>query len=139
MLEMEELWLQTRIRSKAEIRLISELKRAREGLNRNLRMAELQLAHYRAKVQAPELHVPTKLTLAFRDLNFGLAKRITYSRVEIQKFWAGTWRKWRHKKIFRIPPHKVIMYLLRDVQLFLLFAAALLRAKVESPENTAEL
>ena len=139
MLEMEELWLQTRIRSKAEIRLIFELKRAREEINCNLRMAELQLAYYRTKIHVPELHVPTKLTLAFRDLNFGLAKRITYSRAEIQKFWAGTWRKWRHKKIFHIPPHKVIMYLLRDVQLFLLFAAALLRAQVESPENTAEL
>ena len=102
-------------------------------------MAELQLAYYRTKIHVPELHVPTKLALAFRDLNFGLAKRITYSRADIQKFWAGTWRKWRRKKIFHIPPHKVIVHLLRDVQLFLLFAAALLRAQVESPENTAEL
>jgi radical SAM superfamily enzyme YgiQ (UPF0313 family) len=139
LLEMEELWLQTRIRSKAELRLISELKRAREDLNRNLRMAELQLAHYRAKVQAPELLVPSKLTLAFRDLNFGLAKRITYSRSDIQRFWAGTLRKWRRKRIFHIPPHKVIMHVLRDVQLFLLFAVALLHAKAELPENTAGL
>ena len=84
-LEMEELWLQTRNRSKAELRLISELKRAREEVNRNLRTAELQLAHYRAKVHVPELHVPSRLALAFRDLNFGLAKRITYSRADIQK------------------------------------------------------
>jgi radical SAM superfamily enzyme YgiQ (UPF0313 family) len=139
MLEMEELWLQTRIRSKAEIRLMFELKRAREEVNCNLRLAELQLAYYRTKIHVPELHVPTKLALAFRDLNFGLAKRITYSRADIQKFWAGTWRKWRRKKIFHIPPHKVITHLLRDVQLFLLFAAALLRTQVESPENTAEL
>jgi radical SAM superfamily enzyme YgiQ (UPF0313 family) len=137
LLEMEELWLQTRIRSKAEVRLISELKRAREGVNRNLRTAELQLAHYRAKVHVPELHVPSKLSLAFRDLNFGLAKRITYSRADIRMFWAGTWRKWRRKKLFQIPPHKIIMHFLRDAQLFLLFAAALLRAQAESRENTA--
>lgn len=139
MLEMEELWLQTRIRSKAEIRLIFELKRAREEVNCNLRMAELQLAYYRTKIHVPELHVPTKLTLAFRAFNLGLAKRITYSRVDTHKFWAGTWRKWRRKKIFHIPPHKVIMHLLRDVQLFLLFAAALLRAQAESPESTSGL
>jgi radical SAM superfamily enzyme YgiQ (UPF0313 family) len=137
LLEMEELWLQTRIRSKAEVRLISELKRAREGVNRNLRTAELQLAHYRAKVHVPELHVPSKLALAFRDLNFGLAKRITYSRADIQAFWAGTWKKWRRRKIFHIPPHKIIMHFLREAQLIVLFAAALLRAQAESRENTA--
>ena len=132
-LEMEELWLQTRIRSKAELRLISELKCAREEVNRNLRTAELQLAHYRARAHVPELHVPSKLALAFRDLNFGLAKRITYSRADIRKFWAGTWRKWRRKKVFHIPPHKVIVHLLRDAQLIFLFAMALLRAPTESP------
>jgi hypothetical protein len=136
-LEMEELWLQTRIRSKAELRLLYELKRAREEVHRNLRTAELQLAHCRAKVHAPELHVPSKLALAFRDLNFGLAKRITYSRADIQRFWVGTWRKWRRKKLFHIPPHKIILHFLRDAQLMLLFAVALLRAQSESRENTA--
>jgi radical SAM superfamily enzyme YgiQ (UPF0313 family) len=139
LLEMEELWLQTRLRSKAEVRLVSELKRAREEVNRNLRTAELQLAHYRAKVHVPELHVPSKLALAFRDLNFGLAKRITYSRADIQRFWAGTWRKWHRKKIFHIPPHKIIMHFLREAQLIVLFAAALLGALAESRENTARL
>jgi hypothetical protein len=135
-LEMEELWLQTRIRSKAELRLVSELKRARAEVHRNLRTAEVQLAHYRAKVHVPELHVPSKLALAFRDLNFSLAKRITYSRADIQGFWAGTWRNWRRKKIFLIPPHKIITNFLRDVQLFMLFATALLRSQAKSKENT---
>jgi radical SAM superfamily enzyme YgiQ (UPF0313 family) len=132
-LEMEELWLQTRIRSKAELRLISELKQAREEVHRNLRTAELQLAHYRAKVHVPELPVPSKLALAFRDLNFDLAKRITYTRADIRKFWVGTRKKWRRRKILHIPPHKVIVHLLRDAQLILLFALELLRAPTESP------
>jgi radical SAM superfamily enzyme YgiQ (UPF0313 family) len=133
-LEMEELWLQTRIRSKAELRLISELKRTREETNRNLRIAELQLAHYQAKV-----HVPSKLTLAFRDLNFSLAKRITYSRADIQRFWAGTWNKLRRKKIFLIPPHKIITHILRETQLISLFVIALVRAQEESRENPVRL
>jgi radical SAM superfamily enzyme YgiQ (UPF0313 family) len=131
-LEMEELWLQTRIRSKAELRLISELKRAREEVNHNLRTAELQLAHYRAKVHVPELHVPSRMALAFRGLNLDLAQRITYSRADIRQFWVGTWRKWRRKRVFLIPPYKVIVHLLRDARLILLFAVALLRAPTES-------
>jgi radical SAM superfamily enzyme YgiQ (UPF0313 family) len=139
LLEMEELWLQTRIRSKAELRLMSELKRAREEVQGNLRMAELQLAHYRAKVHVPELHVPSKLALAFRDLNFGLAKRITYSRADIQTFWTGIWRKLRRKNVFHLPLHKIILHLLREAQLLSLFAAALLRAQAKSRENTSRL
>jgi hypothetical protein len=78
--------------------------------------------------------VPSKLALAFRDLNFGLAKRMTYSRADIQKFWNRTWRNWRRKKIFHIPPHKILMHFFRDIQLLALFAMALLRAQAESRE-----
>jgi radical SAM superfamily enzyme YgiQ (UPF0313 family) len=128
LLEMEELWLQTRTRSKAELRLIFELKRAREEVNRNLRTAELQLAHYRAKVQVPELRVPSRLSLALRDLNFDLARRVTYSREDMQEFWKKTWRSWRRRKILLIHPHKVFLNFVRDAELMLLFAVALLRA-----------
>lgn len=132
LLEMEELWLQTRKRSKAEVRLVFELKRARKEVQRNLRAAELQLAYYRAKVHVPELRVPSRLALSFRDLNFGLAKRVTYSREDIQRFWNSTWRRWHRRKIFLIPPHKVVLHFLRDAQLMCLFAAALLRAEEKS-------
>jgi hypothetical protein len=131
-LEMEELWLQTRIRSKAELRLTFELKRAREEVHRNLRTAELQLAHYRAKVHVPELRVPSRVALAFRDLNLDLAKRVTYSRADIQKFWNATWKSCRRRKIFLIRPHKVFLNFLRDAELMLLFAVALLRAEPDS-------
>ncbi len=131
-LEMEELWLQTRNRSKAELRLIFELKRAREGVNRNLRTAELQLAHYRAKVHVPELRAPSRLSLAFREFNLDLARRVTYSRADIQKFWNNTWKSWRRRKTFLIRPHKVFLNFLRDAELMLLFAAALLRAQPDS-------
>ena len=131
-LEMEELWLQTRKRSKAELRLIFELKRAREEVNRNLRTAELQIAHYRAKVHVPELRVPSRLSLAFRDLNLDLARRVTYSRADIQKFWNKTWKSWRRRQILLIRPHKVFLNFLRDAELMLLFTVALLRAEPDS-------
>ncbi len=121
-LEMEELWLQTRKRSEAELWLLAEIKRLRQEVNRNLHSADLQLAHVRARVRFPELQVPSKLALVFRDLNFRLAKQVTYSRADLQIFWNRTWKSWRRRQISLIRPHKVALILLRDLQLFLLFA-----------------
>ena len=59
-LEMEELWLQTRKRSEAELRLVAEIQSLRSQLNRNLRAAELQLAHIRTRLQFPKLRVPSR-------------------------------------------------------------------------------
>jgi hypothetical protein len=135
LLEMEELWLQTRIRSKAEIRLVFELKRARAEVRRNLRAAELQLAYCRAKVHVPELRVPSRLSLAFRDLNFDLARRVTYSRADIQEFWNRTWKIWQRRRVSLIRPHKVLLNFIRDAELMLLFAVAILRAE-PNPQTT---
>jgi radical SAM superfamily enzyme YgiQ (UPF0313 family) len=123
-LEMEELWLQTRKRSEAEIRLLAEIKRMRDDLNRNLHAAELQLAHVRARMNFPELRVPSRMSLLFRSLNFRMAKRITYSRADLKLFWEkrGRWRK-----IF-IRPDRMVLNLLKDIQLFLLFVRDMARA-----------
>jgi radical SAM superfamily enzyme YgiQ (UPF0313 family) len=117
LMEMEELWLQTRNRSEAEIRLLAEIKRLRQELNRNLHSAELQLAHMRTRMQCPELRVPSKMALAFRDFNFRMAKQITYSRADLQMFWNRTHRP----KAFLFRPVKVALNFFKDVQLFLMF------------------
>jgi radical SAM superfamily enzyme YgiQ (UPF0313 family) len=124
LLEMEELWLQTRKRSDAEVRLLAEIKRLRQEVNRNLHAAELQLAHARARIQFPELHVPSRLALMFRNLDFRMAKRITYSRTDLKIFWRKTHRP--TALLFRL--HKVCFNLLRDFQLFVLFMRDLARA-----------
>ncbi|MBN1571129.1 MAG: radical SAM protein [Acidobacteria bacterium] len=116
-LEMEELWLQTRKRSDAEVRLLAEIRQLKNELNRNLRSAELQLAHIRTRIHFPELHVPSKIALAFRALNFRMAKRITYSRADLQLFWNRTGKK----KMLLFRPDKMVLNFLKDVQLFLLF------------------
>ncbi len=124
LLEMEELWLQTRKRSEAETRLLEEIKRLRKQANRNLHSAELQLAHIRARIHFPELRVPSRIGLAFRDLNFRMAKRITYSRTDLKRFWRRTSRP----KMLFVRPDKVALNFLKDVQLFLLFVRDLARA-----------
>ena len=122
-LEMEELWLQTRKRSEAELRLLAEIKRLRQEVNRNLHSAELQLAHVRARIQFPDLRVPSRLALVFRNLNFRMAKRMTYTRADLAMFWQ---RKGRPAMLlFR--PDKVLLNLLKDVQLFVLFVRDLAR------------
>ena len=125
-LEMEELWLQTRKRSEAELRLLAEIRRLRLEVNRNLRSAELQLAHARTRMHFPELRVPSRLALAFRNLNFRLAKRITYSRNDQKLFW----RRIRRPATLFVRPDKAVFHFLKDVQLFFLFVRDLARADV---------
>ncbi len=123
-LEMEELWLQTRKRTDAEVRLLAEIQRLRQEVNRNLHSAELQMAHARARMHFPELRVPSRLALAFRDLNFRMAKRVTYSRADLQQFW-----KRARTKTLLARPDKVVLNFLKDVQLFLLFVRELARTE----------
>ena len=127
LLEMEELWLQTRKRSDAERRLRVELERLRGEVNRSLRAAELRLAHIRARVAVPELRVPSRVSLAFRDLNFEVASRVTYTRADLKQFWEKTRERWQRRQFLRIFPHRILLHFVRDVQLFMLFAAALMR------------
>jgi radical SAM superfamily enzyme YgiQ (UPF0313 family) len=125
-LEMEELWLQTRKRSDAEIHLLSEIKRLRKEMNRNLHAAELQLAHMRARLSFPELRVPSRLALTFPHLNFRMAKRITYSRTDLKLFWKRNFRE----KMILMRPDRVIVNLLKDIQLFVMFLRDLARTAI---------
>jgi len=123
LLEMEELWLQTRKRSDVEVRLHTEIKRLRKEVNHNLHSAELQMAHIRARIQFPELHVPSRLALALRNVNSRLAKRTTYSRADLQTFWKKTCRR----RMTLIRPDRIAWNFLMDAQLFLLFVRDLAR------------
>lgn len=127
MLEMEELWLQTRQRSDAERVLVFELARLRRELKRNLRAAEVQLAHARARVRFPELRVPSRIALSLRSLDFRAAKRFTFTRSDLSRFWMRTWIQFRRGQWLRIYPHKVIGNGLRDLQLLTLFTVDLMR------------
>ena len=124
LLEMEELWLQTRKRSDAENRLHLEIENLRKQLNRNLRSAELQLAHIQTRLHFPEIRVPSRLSLKLRGLNFSMTKRLTHSRKDLKLFWRRNLRP----KTFFARPHKVAFHLLKDTQLFLMFMIDVARA-----------
>ncbi|HEY6944606.1 MAG TPA: radical SAM protein [Candidatus Acidoferrum sp.] len=120
MVEMEELWLQTRHPSEAEQRVVEELVKIRAKYGR-LRLSELQSAFQRAKEHFPTLHVPSKVHLFWAKWSPLLVPGKVYTRADLAQFWSSAKEKWAARHWFRIPVHRVPLYLLRDVQLTLLF------------------
>lgn len=127
--EMQELWLQTRQPSEAERRIVEELNKIRETARGRLKLADVQLAHLRARMQFPALRVPSKLHLFWARWYPLLAPSKVYTRADLDAFWESAKQNWRERRWFRIPPHLVALNVLRDVQLSLLFFFQLARAR----------
>lgn len=128
LLEMEELWLQTRHPSEAEQRVVEELCKIRAAYGR-LNLSDLQLAYLRAKAHYPTLRVPSKLTLFWAKWSPVLASNMVYTRGDLDGFWRGVKERWAERRWFRIPVHQVAFNLFRDAQLSLLFFFYLTRAR----------
>ena len=128
LLEMEELWLQTRHPSEAEQRVVEELCKIRAAYGR-LNLADLQLAYLRAKSHYPTLRVPSKLSLLWAKWYPVLASNMVYTRADLDGFWRGVKERWGERRWFRIPLHQVAFNLFRDAQLSLLFVFYLTRAR----------
>jgi radical SAM superfamily enzyme YgiQ (UPF0313 family) len=127
--EMQELWLQTRRRGEAEQRIVEELNRIRASARGQLKLADLQLAHLRAKMHFPALRVPSKLRLAWARWSPLTAPGLVYTRADLDAFWRSVKRHWAAHRWFRIPPHRLVMNLFRDAQLSLMFFYHLARAE----------
>ncbi len=128
LLEMQELWLQTRHPSEAEQRVVEELGRIRAACGR-LKLADLQLAFRRARAHFPSLRVPSKLQLLWARWYPLLAPGKVYTRADLDSFWQSVRQRWANREWFRIPPHQVAFHLFRDAQLSLLFFFHLARAR----------
>jgi hypothetical protein len=129
LLDMEEVWLQTRHPSEAEQRVVEELNKIRAAAARTrLKIADLQLAHLRAKIQFPSLRVPSKLRLLWAKWCPLLASSKVYTRADLDAFWKSAKQQWSERRWFRIPPHRLAFSALRDAQLSLLFLIHLVRS-----------
>ncbi|HEX8872527.1 MAG TPA: radical SAM protein [Candidatus Acidoferrum sp.] len=120
LVEMEELWLQTRHPSAAEQRVVEELTKIR-GKYDQLKLADLQTAFRRAKEHFPSLRVPSKVHLFWGKWSPLLVSNKVYTRADLHAFWGGVRQRWDERRWMRIPVHKVAINLLRDVQLSVLF------------------
>ncbi len=128
LVEMEELWLQTRHPSEAEQRVVEELAKVRAAYGR-LKLADLQFAYKRAKDHFPSLRVPSKVHLFWGKWSPLLVPNKVYTRADLAVFWSTVRQRWTERRWFRIPVHRVAVNLLRDVQLSLLFFFHLARAR----------
>jgi len=128
LLEMEELWLQTRRPSEAEQRIVEELNRIRELARGRLRLADVQLAHMRARMHFPTVRVPSKIQLLWARWYPLLAPSKVYTRADLDQFWQTARQHWHQRRWFRIPPHLVALNMWRDAQLQLMFFLHLMRA-----------
>ena len=128
LLEMEELWLQTRRPGDAEQRIIEELNKICAAARGQLKLADLQLAHFRAKMHFPTLRVPSKLDLFWAKWYPLLASRTVYTRADLDSFWDTVKERWNGRQWFLIPPHRFVLNLFRDVQISLMFFIHLRRA-----------
>jgi radical SAM superfamily enzyme YgiQ (UPF0313 family) len=129
MLEMEELWLQTRRPSEAEQHVVEEVNRLRTAARGKLRVADLQLAHIRAQMRFPTVRVPSKLQLLWAKWYPLLAPNKVYTRADLDAFWQTTQQRWHNRQWLRIPPHLVAFNMFRDAQLQLLFFMQLVRPR----------
>jgi radical SAM superfamily enzyme YgiQ (UPF0313 family) len=127
LIEMEELWLQTRHPSEAEQRVAEELAKVRAKYGR-LRLADFQSAFLRAKEQFPALHVPSKIHLFWAKWSPLLVSNKVYTRADLAQFWGTVKLGWAERRWFRIPVHRVPLNLLRDIQLTVLFFIHMTRA-----------
>jgi radical SAM superfamily enzyme YgiQ (UPF0313 family) len=128
LVEMEELWLQTRQPSEAEQRVVEELAKIRAAYGR-LSVADLQSAFKRAKDHFPALHVPSKPLLFWAKWSPLLVPNKVYTRADLAQFWSSVKQHWGERSWLHIPVHRVALNLLRDAQLFLLFFFHLARAR----------
>jgi radical SAM superfamily enzyme YgiQ (UPF0313 family) len=111
LLELEELWLQTRKRSEREQRLIEALASIRGGVVHNPRIEELQQAYARAKLQ-----VPSRLRLLAHKCNIW-SINLTTSRQELRQFWQQINALLHSGKLARIPVHKLVRNVWYEIKL----------------------
>src|SRR5712692_3555870 len=121
LLDLEEVWLQTRHPSEAERYVVEELNKIRAAARGQLKVADLQLAHLRAKVRFPSVRVPSKLHLLWAKWYPLLASNKVYTRADLDAYWQSARQRWREHRWFQISPFRVALNAFRDAQLFLMF------------------
>jgi radical SAM superfamily enzyme YgiQ (UPF0313 family) len=127
MLEMEELWLATRKRSEAEVRVLEELALMRAMLRRGPRTSELQAAYVRAKARMPSIEVPSRLRLFREQASLLRVSRLRRTRRDLARYWIAVRRQFRRGRIrtlLRID--RIALNAFREIRLAAGFLAALM-------------
>jgi hypothetical protein len=125
-LEMEELWLATRKRGEAEVRVLEELALMRAE-RRRLRISELQAAYVRAKAQTPSIEVPSRLSLFREQASLLRVSSLCQTRRDLARFWISVRRQFRHGRIWTLlRVDRIALNALREIRLAAGFLTALM-------------
>ena len=140
-LEMEEVWLQTRPRSELEQRVVDELERRYADMKqwRDLRLAELQHVYRRAAIlfrrtaagrQArPRIAIPSRIRLWVKRQN-PFSHSLIYSRRSLQRFWGEALRHLARGRLDCIDVYRVAFSFVQEMSLFICFLSSYLRQSV---------
>lgn len=88
-LEMEELWLQTRKRGEMEQRVVEELSQMGAELRRRIRISDLRAAYFAAKAYAPSIQVPSRLRLLVQRTSVIRVSPFCQTRSDLAAYWRG--------------------------------------------------
>jgi hypothetical protein len=139
LLEMEELWLQTRKVSERERVLWEEIQRIRHDAQewRQLHARQLQQAYRRATERlnrlppsdGATLRVPSHVTLYLRSRNV-FSDKVLQSRAALSQFWRQVRSDFCRGRLYRLRPIKMAIYLVRDLALMIRFTMAMFSSGV---------
>lgn len=119
--KMEELWLRTRNRGRAEQRVMEELERIHAATCGGMRLADLQLAYRKARIHCPALRIPSRAQLFWIKWCPVFAPHQALTRDDLRYFWHTARQQWREWKWLRSPLFRLPFNLVRDIQLSLIF------------------
>ncbi len=134
LLEMEELWLQTKKRSEWERVLWEEIQHIRhDALEwRQLHARQLQEAYRRTAERlnllpspaGATLRVPSQIRLYLRSGNV-FSGEVLQSRAALRRFWRQTRVDFCRGRLYRLRPIKMAICLVRDLALMMCFTTAM--------------
>jgi len=126
-LELEEVWLATRPRTKLEKKVISEVERltrcAKEW--RDLRISEIQHLYQQAataleKKNIYRFSIPSKFQLWMHRVNL-FSVKLTFTRLPLDLFWNNARTAWKRGDLFGVNYFRLLWASLEEVALFTSF------------------
>jgi hypothetical protein len=130
-LEMEELWLATRKRSEAEVRLMEELTAERAELRGCKRISDLQAACAHAQTGMRSVEAPSSLSPSRERASLLRVSRFRRTRRDLAKFWIALRRQVRRGHIgAALRVDRIALTALREFRLAITFLAAMMTGRL---------
>lgn len=124
MLELQELWLQTRCKTETELRVADFLNE----MTRQTKKARLRISDWQTAFQNANSKAPSSIRLFLGRLNV-VSLRWTYTREDLNNFWKSTRDNLRRGAIYRINWLRVGWNLVRDIAITTRFTLAMARGR----------